>query len=381
MALNQATGQDHITRSPRGLEFDNYRERLLKALRSPNSVPKEVREEFSKMNENLKLMADRKRGKLAPDMVGKALAVGDVQTTPVLQEFSEKYENDEFIGTRLMPEVMVDTGTGAATYWKHDPENDLTAPDDTIGTDGTVNEVTEGLSQASATMYPHSLQERIDARTQAAMDAPVRLLVNPLMTVMNGLKLRQELRISTVCCTSSNYGSNTAAIAAADRWNAGGGGDPAGAVDTAKDTLFGTGRTVGFTGVATFNVLRRHPAALDMFKYTRSNILSVRDVADWLGLDELLVGKARYNTSMRGATASYSRAWTETVFGVLKVPEVPMVKQACFGITLQEPWVEQEFFVADSGGWGQFVTKVAHADSHKVVSTLCGYLYTTVINT
>jgi hypothetical protein len=377
MALNE---------TPRGKEFKAYRERLLKALNNPSSVPSEVAKDLSEMNEALKFMAARKSGKVSPEAVMKALTVGDVQTTPVLQEFAVKYANDEYVGLEVMPRVPVAAGTGAAEYWVESAETALTAPDDTIGTDGSVNQVSAGLTKDSATMNPHALEDRVDARTQAAMDNVVRLLLDPLASVMDALLARQESRIATAACTSSNYGSNTSAIAAGDRWNAAGGGDPTGAVATAKDTLLlgsSLNRTVGFCGVAAWNVLRRHPAALDMYKYraTGDPLLSRQQVAAWLDLDDLYVGRARLNTSLRGATASYSRCWTDTVFGVVRVSQMPAIKQACFGITLQEPFAETEFFNPDSGGWGEFISKVAHADSHKVVSASCGYLYTTVINT
>lgn len=383
MSLIHESSRDNGV-STRGQEFARFRDSLLNTLTSP---PKELASDVAEMNDRLRHLADRKlgRAKITPEMVVKELSVGDVQTTPVLQQFALKYANDEYIGTQIMPVVDVPAGTSSATYWAATAESAMTAPDDSIGTGGSVNEISEGLTATSATLVPFSLQERIDARTQAAMDAPVRALIDPLTAVMDALLQRQERRIATVACTSANYGSNTAAIAAADRWNTADGGDPAGAVEDAVNTLLsGTGpqRTIGFCGPTVFKTLRRHPHALDMFKYRAVGrpMLSRQEVADWLGLDDLLIGRARYNSSLLGATASYSRIWTDTLFGVVRAPQMPALRQVTFGITLQEPFAEMEFFAEEKGGWGSFVTKVAHADVPVVVAADCGYLYTTVIS-
>jgi hypothetical protein len=377
---NDGHSRENVSVTARGQEFIRHYNKVIHALENPSSVPPEVRSELADMDARLRsMMASRGHG--SPDLILKDLTVGAVSSTPILQELAVKFANDEFIGDRVLPSVPVTRTSGAVEYWYHNPENALTDVDDTIGEDGSVNEVTEKLTRGSATMNERANKESVDVNALTQQDSVVRVLVEPLMTVMNNLGQRRERRQATLACTSSNYGSNTATLTGSDKWDSDSGGDPQGAVEDAANTILsGTGqqRTVGFCGPTTFKVLRTHPAARDAFKYTKVGRLTREEVRDWLGLDELLVGRARYNTSLRGATASYSRVWTDTVFGVVRAPVMPMVKQVTFGVTLQAPYQEFEYMLDDPGAAGKMVTKVSTADAVKVVAAVCGYLYTGV---
>jgi hypothetical protein len=376
---------EHVARSDKGIASEKQLNELIRTLTNPPNEA--VAKDVEAMNERIRFRIRRATGGLqvtpetAMELIARELTVGDVQTTPVLQNFSQMYANDEYIGTRIMPVVPVPLGTGSASYWTHDQANAFTAPDDSIATGGTVNEVTEGLTPTSVTLLPRALQERLDVRVKAAMDAPVAQMVTPLLTVLDGLLLNQEVRIAAIAGVAGSYGANTAPIAALDRWSTAAGGDPGGDIDTAKAALFGGSSpslTVGFCSLAVYNVLRRNPVILDHFKYTGRDVLGRRQLADYLELDELLVGAARRNTALPGVAAVYARIWPD-VFGVVRVPRMPAVKVATFGITLEEPKSEMEWFEAAEGGWGAFHSKVAFADASVVVSNACGFLYTTPI--
>lgn len=363
---------DHIARTERGLAYDRFQAKLLANLAHADTPA--LQAEIDQYNEVLRSLRDG-------TWRGKELSPGAVQTTPVLQDLSLMYANDEYIGTRLMPLVNVSPGILSVEVWKYLKENRFSAPSDEIGTRGKVNEVSEAVSKTATSLQRRALKEFVDAWTQQAMDNPVRELVSPTMNVLDGLALNQELRIAAIAGVAGSYGANTAAIAAADRWDTATGGDPLGAVQTALDAMWigvGPARTVAFTSQAVYNVLVKHPAILDAYKYTRSGRLKREELADYFEVDELLVGRARKNTANEGVTASYSRIWPN-VFGVLRVAQAPSTKQAVFGITLTDPNQQEQWYENGVGGRGGYHTQVSHADSHWVLCADCGYLLTTPI--
>lgn len=371
--------RDFVARSKNGLRWEKLHAATLEFLRN---TPDKHKSEIEAANQRLRAQYEMWQGKIGiNDLVSLNLTPGSVQTTSVLQNMSVAYTNDEYIGLRLMPSFPVSFGTDAATWWELDKETMFEAPDDTIGTGGSVNNINAGFVKQTATMHPHALQGSVDARSRAAMDAPVLALASRLPLVVNGLRLNQEKRIVAIAGSSASFGSNTAAISAADQWNTDLGGDPAGSVDAAKAELFSgiaETDTVAFCNERVFNVLKRHPTIREQFKYTGRETLSRQMLAEYFEVDDLLVGKAREQTANEGATQSWTNLWP-SVFGVVKVPRVVQEKIACFGITLEEPMMELEHFEPNVGGWGEYITKVAFSDSSKVISSSCGYLLTGVI--
>jgi len=365
--------KDHVARTEKGLAFEKLQRALVRNLQNGPETD-EIAEELEHANEVLRSLRD-------DTWRQKELTPTEVQTTPVLQDLSVQYANDEYIGTRVMPIVPVAEGTLSLEYWEYDKTNKFSAPDDEIATRGTVNEVSENVTKTSTSLQRRALKEFVDAWTQSAMDNPVRSLVSPLMNVLDALAFRQEMRIAAIAGTSTAFGSNTSAIAAADQWNSATGGDPLGDVQTAlAATWMGTGpsMTVGVTSLNIYNVLVKHPQILDAYKYSRSGRLRREELAAYFELDELLVGKARKNTANEGQTASYSRIWPD-VFGVFRVANMPSTQQAVFGATFQDPIQQEQWYENGVGGRGGFHVQASHADKSKVICSDCGYLLTTPI--
>lgn len=319
----------------------------------------------------------------------KALTPGAVSSTPVLQQLAVSYRNDDYIGLNIMPSVNTVTDLGltdgalACTYWsktKRDTFDD--GPNDAIGTDNTVNEVEESFSQTSTTLQRRALKRSVDAWTDAAADPIVRRMINPLVMIADKLALKQERRVAAIAGVNTYFGSNTAALSGADQWNSTTGGDPKGDVDAAKSACYhgGPGRWVGACSENVYNVLKRHPTILDSFKYVRGGGFANRQMlADYFELDELYVGMAKYTSTKEGQTTQSQSAIWPDVFGVYRVAEPVGVDVVCFGVTIESPRFQSQWFVQGDGGRGSWKTQIAFADKSVVIAADAGYLYTTPI--
>lgn len=308
---------------------------------------------------------------------------GMVATTQTLQELSIAYANDDYIGTRLMPIVPVNKL--AVEYFARPQEAGVSYPADGVGTDGSVNEVSESVTIATAALLRRALREHLDAWTLELGDPVALELIDPLLNVLDGLALGQEQRIAAILTAAGSFGANTAAIAAANRWNTPGGGDPIGAVMAAKAACWtgnGPGRWVGYCGTNVFNALKTNPLILDQVKYTGGNpaVVTREAIAALFEVDELLVGMARQNISNEGAAPVYTRMWDAAQsFGIVRVADRPSRRSASFGITMQIPMQTQQWFEQGRGGRGSYVVQASHADAAVVLAAPCGFLLTTVI--
>lgn len=318
------------------------------------------------------------------DLALKVNTPGAVSRTQLLENLAVQYANEEFIGTRLLPIVPVQPSLGLSVeYWLYDKANQFSYPSDEVGTTGAVNTVSEKVSKTSTALVRRALKEFSDSWVVSMQDNIVSRLIAPQMNVLHGLNFLLEQRIAAILVNSSNYGANTVALAGGDRWDTAT-GDPAAVVDAAKLALWsgtGPGRWVAFTSPAVHNVLKRHPAVLDTFKYTGNppKMATKAMLAEYFELDDYVVGAARYNSANEGQTASYSRIWTD-VFGIVRVADSPSTQNASFGYTLQQPMQTETWYIQGQGGRGGYYVQSSHADKSLIVCADCGYLVTTPIS-
>lgn len=324
-----------------------------------------------------------KAGFDAEVLAQKAVQPGAVHANTFLTNLSIQYANDGFIGDRLMPIVGVDKRSDS--YVTFDKRDRFNAPDDTIGPDGDAAEVTEGRGTDNYSVTDRALMNHVPVETIENQDPVFDEMLDCTESVLNGLALKREIRIAAKMTTASNFPTgNKVTLAGSDQWDSATGGDPIGAIQTASAALFnGSSPTklVGFTSLDVFNVLVRHPAILDLFKYTRAGIMTNQQLAGLFGLDEILVGAARLDTANSGQAASYSRIWGK-FFGIARVAVRPSRRSAMFGATFQLNSDPHAFnwFDPRKGKAGSNYVKIGWSDDHKIIAGDTGYLISAPIS-
>lgn len=314
-------------------------------------------------------------------------SVSSVHTDTALANLSTQYANDEYIGEQLMPPVQVSNRTDVyATYGQRDrlasPSNDV------IADDGEAVDVVETRSTGSYTCIDRGNKRGVAANAIANQDAPLDELADLTLSLFDHRALRRELRIATVLNTTGNFGANTITLTGADQWNASGGGDPIGAMQTGDAALWrglAPAVTRAFCSLDIYNVLSRHEDFLGLFQYSGTSVglATPQMIAGFLGWDNLLVGRARYDSTPLAATATYTRIWGD-FFGILRVAERQTLRSATFGMTMR--WtmagveganagiLTQQWFDPTKGLGGTHFAKVGESEAHEIQSATSGYL-------
>jgi hypothetical protein len=307
----------------------------------------------------------------------KTLSVGDVQTSTVLSQMSSMYANDEYIGTRLMP--IFAQGKRNVEYYKYDKRDRLAYPDDTMTERSRANELNENRSKSSVSLTGRALKEFVDQTVINNQDQVLNEMMDAQENVLDGLLFLQEKRIATVCCDSANYGGNTAAVSASERWNEG--GNPLPYIKTAISSCWGgrgPARRVGWASTDVWNSLSVNPYVLDLLR-VKSGMVARDQFAAFFELDDFLVGAARQDTANSGQTASYGRIWSN-VFGVTRVALSPSKRNAVFGYTFTEKApVQRMWFDPAAGEEGGWYTQASMADKSEVVAGDTPFLITAPI--
>ena len=191
------------------------------------------------------------------------------------------------------------------------------------------------------------------------------------------------MRAATVVQTTSNYAGNTATLSGSNQWNSSTGGDPLKNIQDGVAALWGgvgTTDIIGVTNLDVYNALTRHPAVLDLLKYTAAGLATKQQLASIFGLSDILVGAARKDTANVGIALAASRIWTDS-FSILRVSRRPTKRCAHFGSTFRMKGhpVTTQWFEEKPGMQGRFFAKIGVAEVPAVVSGLAGYCFADVL--
>lgn len=194
--------------------------------------------------------------------------------------------------------------------------------------------------------------------------------------------LNREILAAAVLFITGVWGTTTS-LAGTDQWSDFANSDPIANILTAQETVEGnTGMTpnTAIMGVEAWNQLKRHPDLLDIYKYTTRGILTEDQVAQALGLDKILVGRATQNTAAESAAFVGAYIWGKSCL-VCYVPPSPGIFVPMSGAT----------FVWKNAGLSLTIDKVERNDLnadalqgdqaliHKAVGSDLGYMYLTVV--
>jgi hypothetical protein len=318
----------------------------------------------------------------ADGTVAKAVAPAAVHVDTLMSNFSLMYANEEYVGERLMPVVNVAKRSDKfASYPKRER---FAFPDDEMGTRSSPNELTETRTTDNYSVKDYGLKNFLDLETAVNEDAPLNEMLDLLEAPNEGLAFKREKRISTIVVTSGNYGGNTGAITSTN-WNDSTGGTIIGDIQNAVSSVWRGQTPTKLVGVCPIGVwnsgIFNNPALAERFKYTAGGPTLVQQVANFFGLDELYVCKAREDTANDGQTASYARIWSTDVFAVLAVAMRPTLRSLHFGSTFRMNGtpITTEWTDPSLGVRGGLWAKVAVSEDHKVCAGDAGYLITGVL--
>lgn len=363
-----------IQRTARGIAYERFIRSVRQQFNQDKVKAKSANEAF--------VRGLREPQRAAPDMAQRIITPGGVHVDSVLSNMSVMYANDEYIGERLLPAVPVTHRSGK--YYTYNKRDRFAVPDDLIGYRSSPNELDAGRSTDNYSLTDYGFKNYLDYETTQNQDAPLNEMLDVTEALNEAIAFKREKRILAILATAGNYGSNTAAATLA--WtlaNSGGSiiADILGAVSALYSGPTPT-RKVGFCSLAVWNAgIANNVAIRELFKYTGGGLASTTQVANFFGLDDIYVSRAREDTANSGQTASYARMLTGNVFGIIAVAENPSTRSLHFGSTFREsndPFTTQ-WPDPGIGKRGGIWSRVSVSEDHKIVAADAGFLITAVV--
>lgn len=250
----------------------------------------------------------------------------DVHVDRPLSNFAVQYRNKQLIGEMVAPFVPVNFKSDE--YFVFTKKDSFTVPETIRGPKSTANEVTWSTSTSTYGCIDHALRDFLSDAIVANSDAPIRPRQRTTGFLTDLLLLAYERYVSSLVTTYANYGASyRTQLSGDDQWSASATSDPIGVVEDGKAACF-VEPNVMIVGEEVWRELKHHPQIVDKIKggATAGDPAIVRPelVADIFEVERLLIGKAKYNSSNKAQTASYSYVWGKDAVLAYIAPEVSL---------------------------------------------------------
>ena len=235
-----------------------------------------------------------------------------VHVDQVLSNISIKYKNHMYIAENVAPLVPVTNQSDK--YYIFNKADDFT---DTAEYRAPGTASTRHGFRVSTT--PYMCEEIADAtvledETRDNADSVLRIETAKTNFVTNKVLLKLERIVETLCMTTTNWDNSSTP---SNLWDDYVNSDPITDIETAIDTVEdGTGAKVNKMIISNdvWKILKHHPQILARKPNDSFRVARLEDLKAIFEIDDIMIGRASYNTANQGQTASFSRIWSGDVW-------------------------------------------------------------------
>ncbi len=302
--------------------------------------------------------------------------IGSLHIDQALTNLSVQYQNEAMIWPAVLPIIPVNKRSDK--YFVYTKGDSYTLADDTVFPKAMPNEMDWGTSTGNYSVTDHAFGDWLPEEVIENADVPLQPEVDTNDYLNLLLDIAQENRAANVVFNANNYSAfNQVTLSGTSQWS-NANATPIEDIQNAIESCFQRANTLVF-GIDTWKALRTNPQILDAVKAaTRmqgyNGGMATRDeVASLFEVDQILVGRARYNTAKQGQTASFSRLWGKHA-AALYVQKSPGIRSITFGATFCETRRQtMRDFDPKRGVKGAHYIKVSWNSAEVVIANDVGY--------
>lgn len=224
-------------------------------------------------------------------------------------------DEQEFIAGQVFPTVTV--AHESDEYYVLDKASWNVIHNDVRARKQSAQEITFQVSSDRYAVKNYALREGNAFEDLDNADLAIRLRETSAANITQALLRGRELRVAQKITSISNIGSGVV-LAGATKWSNYVSSNPLADVATGHAFIrqqTGLMANTGIIDVDTLNIMKRHPALLDLYKYTQGGRLTNAQIQELLEVDRLLIGKGIYNPSPLNGTGvgSTTNIWGNNV--------------------------------------------------------------------
>jgi len=303
----------------------------------------------------------------------------DFYINQALTAFALKITNKDFIADKIFTPVPVEKDTVILKVFGDDhlidESDDLRGP----GAAARIDDFNLG-TDVTLVLQEHSRVIKVPEEYEQNQTEPMRARLAATETLVERLMTRQERAMVTLLTSTGTYASSSFYTTPGTLWSV----DTSnliGDIQTGKQQIassIGREPNIFWCGRAVWTQICQHPQVREVAKYHGVGEPAQQMVAALFGVDEVIIGRAIYNTAKRKATSVITSAWGKHAGLIYRNPTMSLYDMT-FGIRVQKAGLTR---VIDESWDDETVsTKVRIRDKYqlKVVGNKAGYWFDTPV--
>jgi len=303
--------------------------------------------------------------------------ISEVHIDRAIENVAIRYTNALMVAEDVAPRVTVQNESDK--YFKFDKGDWFRDEADNDRQPGT--RAPRGgyrLSTDTYTLKEIAQASEVPDRIRDNADNPLRPFEDASEWASRMVLIRREKRASGALFAASTWGTDKTV---SNQWSDFVNSDPAADVATGLDTVLQNTGVVAnnlLIGQEVYSKLRQHPDGLDRYKHTQTGIMTEEMVAQWLGVDRVIIGRAINNTNPERTTdsSSMSFVWGKNAL-LMYTAASPSISEPSAAYIFQKGGVNTKRFREEAEA--QDVVEVTHSVDIKVTASDCGYYFPSVV--
>jgi len=293
-----------------------------------------------------------------------------------LEKVSISYRPGEFIADRLVSSVPVKHDTDK--FYVYD-FGTMRLEETKVAKGSAAHRTTYTMSTSSYSLERHALKELVLQEDKDNADKAINLDIDMTEMLTRKILIRKEKECNDVIMASGNW-TNQESLSSDVAWIAN---------TTLSNPIIkidsGTSKIISSSGYkpnrlviddATFRGAKEHTSVIDRVKYTSADSVTEKMLAKLFNIDEVLVGRAIYESAQEGLTSVPAKIWTNSAWLAYVEPSPGLRKASAAYEFIQQnrgiphkvtKWAEDD----PEGTWIKVETKF----QFKAVATACAYLF------
>lgn len=313
--------------------------------------------------------------------------LSQVKTDAALTNLVVGYGANDVIYNKIFPKVPVAKDTDFFYKWE-DNGTKVTKLETRRADRAKAAEVGIAVGQDTYAVEQHALRDFLEDGVIKNADSILNLRENCALNITDLLELKREIACMNIVFSTSNYDTgNYTTLSGNDRWSiiAHADSDPQSDIIDALEIVKKKARVKPNTfvcGEHGFNLLRKHAKVKEAIKYVQATgnaQMTLQAIADFLGVERILVGDATYDTAAEGQTSNNDFVWSQDA-ALIYVPTRPGIKTPGYGYTFEPthtPRTVERY--REQGIKGEWV-EVNEKYVFKVAFNKAGYLFKNAFN-
>lgn len=300
-------------------------------------------------------------------------------TDPIRTAIALAYTNRAFVADALLPRVPI--GATEFKYTVYNKQDRFTLQETMVGRKGRVNEVEFGGSEEAAMVADYGLEDPIpNADFAAAKNTNYDVKGNSTEMLSELILLDREKRVAGIIQDVANHVNNDT-LSGTDQWSDTANSDPIVQISDALEAPMMRPNVMVLNGKSAL-ALRRHPRIIKAFNGSLGDtgLIPMSFVAELFELDQIVVGRARYNSANKGQALTLTELWGNHCALLYRNPQASPRKGITFGFTAEHgSRIAQSRRDPDIGLRGGERMRVGESVKELVIADDVSYLFQNVV--